>query len=377
MKIVGVMDEDPYHWQTWSGSSRYFFEALQRHGVLHAAVSAEIPGRLRRLYQLASVQPSVASWRFRFNLNTRYYAAMTRAAARRIAEVGGEFDAVLQVGAWYDMPSVIDKPVCSYHDGNLAVLLRSPYGHPPIAQRHIQKALDYEKALYQRMRFVFPMSRWLADSFIRDNGVPHDRVFAVGAGVNLPKLRDTTDRSYDAPHILFVGKDFERKGGRYLLRAFELVRREIPDAELTVIGPTLTDAPRGVRCIGSLSKSDPQQVEMLLDEYARASVFVMPSLYEPFGIVFAEAMAHRLPCIGTNICAMPELISDGESGYLVPPRDAQALAQRLLDLLKEPAACKSFGEVGFRKYSANYTWDVVARRICEVMQAGSASTIAA
>ncbi len=368
MRIVGVMDEDPFHWQTWSGSSLYFFDALKRRGVLHGAVSAELPRAQSAVYKLASFQTSMTSWRFRFNLNTSYYAAMTRKAAARVAQIPGEHDAILQVGAWYDMPRTTTKPVFSYHDGNLAVLLKSPYGHPLLARRHIQRALDYERDLYQRMRYVFPMSRWLAHSFEQDNGVPANRVVPVGAGVNLPALRDTRDKNYESPRILFVGKDFERKGGPDVLRAFEIVRREIPEAELTIIGLTLQDQPDGIRAIGMLSKSDPEQLSRLLDEYARATVFVMPSLYEPFGIVFAEAMAHRLPCIGTNICAMPEIISDGETGYVVPPRSHDALAAKLLGLLKEPAKCKAFGEAGYRRYLENYTWDVVAQRICDVME---------
>ena len=59
-------------------------------------------------------------------------------------------------------------------------------------------------------------------------------------------------------------------------------------------------------------------------------MFVMPSLYEPYGIVFAEAMAHRLPCIGADNCAMPEIIKHGETGYVVPVRDEMALANRLV-----------------------------------------------
>jgi glycosyltransferase involved in cell wall biosynthesis len=368
MKIIGVMDEDPYDWRTWSGSSPYFFGALKQRGVLAAAVSAEVPGFTKRLYQAASFQPSMPAWRFRFSLNTGYYAAMTRYAARRIADLGCDHDTILQVGAWYDMTCVTDKPVCSYHDGNLAVLLRSPYGHPTISRRHIQRALDYERQLYARMRFVFPMSSWLADSFVKDNGVSPDRVHPVGAGINLPRIKDTEGRSYDAPRILFVGKDFARKGGPDLMQAFAMVRRHVPEVELTIIGPVLDNPPPGVRSLGPLSKSDPGQLDRLLHEYARASVFVMPSLYEPFGIVFAEAMAHRLPCIGTSICAMPEIIRDGETGYVVPPRDPERLSRRIVDLLRDPDRCRSFGEAGYRRYLSHYTWDAVTRSLCEVMQ---------
>jgi glycosyltransferase involved in cell wall biosynthesis len=364
---VGVIGEEPFDSRSWSGSSPYFFGALQERGVLRHAISAELPQWKRRVYQALAVQGSMAAWRYRFNLDTRYYAAMTRQAARALRELDGGFDVVLQIGAWYDMTKATDRPVCSYHDGSLATLIRSPYRRPQIARRHVDHTLAYERDLYSKMRFVFPMSSWLATSFINDNGVPASRVVPVGAGINLPRIRPTEGRTYDEPNILFVGKDFARKGGPDLFKALAIVRREIPAATLTVVGPSLADVPPGVRCIGPLSKADPAQLERLLDEYQRASVFVMPSLYEPFGIVFAEAMAHRLPCIGTNICAMPEIIAEGRSGYVVPPASPDALAGRLLDLLKDPARCREFGEAGYRRYQSKYTWQAVVGQICDAL----------
>ena len=93
----------------------------------------------------------------------------------------------------------------------------------------------------------------------------------------------------------------------------------------------------------------------------------MPSLYEPFGIVFGEAMAHRCPCIGTNICAMPEIIDHGRTGFVVPPRDSVTLARHIVALLKEPAMAKQFGERGYQKYLADLTWDAVAGKMCDTI----------
>jgi glycosyltransferase involved in cell wall biosynthesis len=108
-------------------------------------------------------------------------------------------------------------------------------------------------------------------------------------------------------------------------------------------------------------------LSFLLDEYVKASVFVMPSLYEPFGIVFAEAMAHKLPCIGTRICAMPEIIDDNQSGFLIPPQNTQLLAERLITLLKNPALCKTFGECGYQKYQRKLSWSRVAEKLVQRM----------
>ena len=366
MKLVGVIDGDPFDPQLWSGSSRYLFEALQKRGALRAAVSAVASAVERALYQALSLQRDMARWRFRYHLNLGYYRAMTRRARLAVDRIPApEYDVILQVGAWYDLTRGGRKPVVSYHDGNLATLLKSPYGHPSIAARHINAALEYERELYNRISLVFPMSRWLADSFVRENGVSHRKVFPVGAGVNLPQIRPTQNKDYSAPRILFVGLDFERKGGPDLLAAFKRVRAEIPDAELTIIGRKLEDAPPGVRSLGPLSKGHPADVERLLDEYERASIFVMPSLYEPFGIVFGEAMAHRCPCIGTNICAMPELIDHGRTGFVVAPRDTATLAKRMIELLEEPAMAREFGQRAYEKYMRDLTWDAVAGKICD------------
>ena len=100
-----------------------------------------------------------------------------------------------------------------------------------------------------------------------------------------------------------------------------------------------------------------------MEEYSRARVFAIPSLYEPFGISFVEAMAHRVPCIGTNICAMPEIIRDGITGFVVPSADETILADRILQFLKSEEMCIEMGNAGYEHYINNYTWDIVISKI--------------
>jgi len=369
IKILGVIDEDPFHYQTWSGLSYYFFSSLNKNNYLYKAVSAEPPKLVSYAYKAMSFHPDIEKWKFNYHINTSYYSQMTRAARAEIDRCDeSEYNTILQVGAWYDLTKTKNKLTVSYHDGNLSTLLNSPYGYPSVRSSLIERALRHERELYAKMDHIFPMSKWLADSFVSDFAVPRRKVTPVGAGINLPYTKQVDVKSYDEPNILFVGKDWVRKGGPFLLEAFKTVKKELNCATLTIIGPVISDAPEGVRCIGYVSKSTKEGIAKLLEEYARASIFVMPSLYEPFGIVYAEAMAHKLPCIGTNICAVPEIIDNGVNGFVVPVKDSAALASRIIDLLKNPAMCKEFGENAFRKYSENYTWDVVTRNIIEAIR---------
>ena len=91
-------------------------------------------------------------------------------------------------------------------------------------------------------------------------------------------------------------------------------------------------------------------------------MFVLPSLYEPFGMVLLEAMAHGLPCIGTKVGAMPEIIADGETGLLVPPVDASALADALERLLTNHDVRRRMGLAGRSRLEEQFTWNRTVRR---------------
>jgi glycosyltransferase involved in cell wall biosynthesis len=368
LKLLGVIDEEPFDPQTWSGSSRYFFNSLKNNGSLFQAISATPAAHLQHIYKLLSFQPGMDKWKFRYHLNTGYFRQMTRAALRIIEEFdSGAFNAVLQVGAWYDLTGT-GKPVASYHDGNLATRLRSPYGYPSISLKHINKALEYERVLYSKIDCIFPMSRWLADSFCNDFGVNPNKVFPVGAGVNLPRIMEPDSRRVGTKKILFVGKDFRRKGGDVLLDAFAIVRKKIKDAELIIVGPELAHAPEGVHCEGFLSKANDEGMNRLLELYSEANIFVLPTLYEPFGIAFAEAMAHRLPCIGTSICAIPEIIDDEKTGLIVNPGDSRSLADAIITLLDDVDLRNSMGDMGYKKYNTNFRWDIIAAKITGILE---------
>ncbi len=165
-----------------------------------------------------------------------------------------------------------------------------------------------------------------------------------------------------------VGRDFARKGGDVLLRAFALVRREISGAELVLIGSDMPSPPPGVRTLGYLSKKNPAHVALIEETYRDAGIYVLPSLYEPFGISLLEAMAHSLPCIAANHCAMPEIVSHGETGLVVKPGDADSLAAAMLELARDPARAIAFGAAGRERLLAHYTWDAVADQIKQAIR---------
>jgi glycosyltransferase involved in cell wall biosynthesis len=150
-------------------------------------------------------------------------------------------------------------------------------------------------------------------------------------------------RASAAPHparVLFVGGNMQRKGLPTLIQAAAGVLAKLPDTEFWIIGQDRAIPHMEALChsagvdasfhfLGGKSQAE------LLDFYAQADVFVMPSLVEAFGVVFLEAMASGIPVIGARAGGVPELIDHGRNGLLIEPGDAGGLTEWLLRLLTD------------------------------------------
>lgn len=225
-----------------------------------------------------------------------------------------------------------------------------------------------EPEIYRHARHVFAMSNHVRASLCEDYGVPAARVTTVYGGSNVEPSPELTmeNAGYGNRTVVFVGTDWERKGGPVLADAMVKVRAKLPDARLIVVGcrPGL-----GESWCEEVGKVPPDEVRRHL---LRSSVFALPTRIEPFGIAPIEALSHRLPAVVSSIGAMQTLVRHGETGLVVPPDSADALAAALLELLSDPERCMRLGEAGQRDMASRYTWDAVGEKLKAGIEAGLA-----
>jgi glycosyltransferase involved in cell wall biosynthesis len=214
--------------------------------------------------------------------------------------------------------------------------------------------IDLERTIYHNASKVFVRSTNILTSVMNDYGIPSSRAICVYAGSNAVKQEIYPDPArYAKKHILFVGIDWERKGGLDLVKAFEIVRRSHPDATLTIVGSSPTVNIPNCRVIGRVP------MDKVGEYFREASVFCLPTRLEPFGIVFVEAMSSKLPVVASNVGAIPDFVQDGTTGYLVHPGDVQGIANALMALLSNPQKCQQFGERAYRLAQTRYSWNAV------------------
>jgi glycosyltransferase involved in cell wall biosynthesis len=209
-----------------------------------------------------------------------------------------------------------------------------------------------EKRHVRRSTRILATSRHSASRVAADYDVPRERIAVVPEPIDLARWRVTLNAAAERPReersILCVAHLYPRKDVATLLKA---VTRLPNDVRLRVVGigperARLEQLSRDLGLGGRVAFLGHVAFQSLAAEYRNADVFCLPSRQEGFGIVFLEAMAASLPIVAARAAAVPEIVTDGECGLLVPPGDAEALAFALDRLLDDPDERRRLGSAG-------------------------------
>lgn len=374
MKILLLCEGDAETYDSWSGISRNVVEQLRDAGHTVVPGDVDLAGPARWIAGATTWHPDRTRWWVRYHLGAIPFRLRSRNAAALIRR-HQDVDLILQIGATFRIPDDVSVPVVFYGDSNILLAehgRRTGYGEASsLTPAEIRSVEAREARVYARLDHLFTLSERLRRSFIEDFGLAPDQVTTIHGGANFDVDRIPWPRpaAEDAPPtVLFVGRQFHRKGGDLLLEAFRTVRSQIPDARLKIVGPPdlSVDEP-GVDVLGFLRKDTPDGWQRLVDAYAQSHVFALPTRFEPFGIAFLEAMCFGLPCVGPDVWAVPEMVVHGETGFITPPEDPAALAERIVQLLQDRDLADRMGRKGRARVLDYFTWSAAIGRMLNAL----------
>jgi glycosyltransferase involved in cell wall biosynthesis len=244
---------------------------------------------------------------------------------------------------------------------------RNPWERLLIRRWH--SFLRMQTKVVRRLRNVVTVSDRSRQDIARDFGLQPAGISLVYNGIDTEVFRPLEGVERNPLRLMATcSADAPLKGLRYLLKAHARLLREFPDLELLLVGKP---RPGGqteklirrlgiadhIRFVSNIS------TEQMVRYYAEASVAVVPSVYEGFGLPAGEAMACGVPVVSTDGGALPEVV--GDAGVIVPARDAEALALAIADLLREPERREALSRQGRQRIEELFCWQVCARQMTD------------
>jgi len=217
---------------------------------------------------------------------------------------------------------------------------------------------------------------------IKRIGAGHKRVYIIPMGTDLKSRFLPSESRSNGNSLLFVGRLVEKKGLYYLIHAMPAILKKHPQINLMVAGegPEKTNLIRvcenlginaNVRFLGAVKN------ELLPALYQTSGVFVFPSIIadiaddgdrEGFGLVLVEALGCECPVIVTDLPAMQDIIEDGKTGLVVPQKNIQQIAEKVILLLNDDELRCSLGKEGRRFVLKHYDWSIIEQKYVDLIE---------
>ena len=210
-------------------------------------------------------------------------------------------------------------------------------------------------------------------------GVEKEKIQVIPNGIEYNKFaKSQLSRDFRQKYdingkiVLFVGQLQQRKGVQHLFRSAPQILKEVPDANFFIVGDggfkkNLVEISNNLGIKGRVKFTDFLPIEELLEVYASADVFVLPSAFEGLPTVILEAMASGKPIVATNVGGISSIVKEGVNGFVIDYENLEQLAKSITIILTDEKLAKIMGENG-REIAKNCDWSVISKKIEHVYQ---------
>jgi glycosyltransferase involved in cell wall biosynthesis len=265
-------------------------------------------------------------------------------------------------------------PIVYLSDGTFALLHNYYPWLTNLSSVSVWEGHRVERSAIAKARILLYPTDWAARSAIHDYGAAPERTHVIPYGANLPEPPASEEiasrRQGAAIRLLFLGTDWERKGGPIAVDTLRALQKRNLRAELTICGCTPPDATpaEGVRVIPFLDKRDEAQRRQFRQLLLDSDLLLVPTRADCSPIVFCEANAYGIPVVTTDTGGVSGLVRDGQNGLLLPlSAGGDEYAERIHHLLGKEGRYEALSRASRAGFEQTLNWDVWGRRVARVL----------
>jgi glycosyltransferase involved in cell wall biosynthesis len=365
-KIIYVAPNNSNNIDSWNISKAFMIEMLQKYSGEVEEISYSIESWPLKERIKAKIYSTV--------LKETYFIERTRDSGKRYAKEvmsqlkGKEYDIFFSLGTMPIAYLELSKPVVVSIDATFASMIG--YYWKNLSKETIRDGHRMEALALQKTTKVLYSSEWAKRSAVHDYHKNSEDIHVIPFGANIRSVPEPHALKKHLSHplnILFVGFDWERKGGVVACGVIEKLREKNVSAILHVVGcnPSgITDP--NIRIYGPLDRSQQDQLQQLVELYSTADFFLFPSKAECYGFVACEANAYGIPVLAHNTGGVSTIVEHGKNGFLSKNNSAEDYVQFILSSLDE----KKYSFLRFKSrstYETRLNWDTWGRNVSKII----------
>lgn len=375
LNVAFVTDRDPADVKTWSGTFHYAAQAL-----IAQSIAIDQIGPLERRYETPFKAKEAF---FRYVLRRRHPREREPLIARHFArqvmsKLRPEHDLVFGVGTLALAYLECDQPIVAWTDATFARIVDFYPAYTNLSAAAIRNGNALEEAALKRCQLAIYASDWAAESAVQDYGLEPERVAVVPFGPNMEidlSLEDAAAavaaRSPSTCQLLFIGAEWERKGGSRAIEVAAELNAAGLKTQLDLVGstPPARSLPAFVTHHGFIDKSTATGQETLRRLLLESHFLLLPARAECFGVVLCEASAHAVPSLSTRVGGIPTAVRDDVNGKLFA-RDAgpKDYSGYILELFGEPDRYRQLALSSFEEYRSRLNWTVAGATVRRLLE---------
>jgi glycosyltransferase involved in cell wall biosynthesis len=363
LRLAFVDIGNPEEVTTWSGTPFSILQEIRRQGV-EVEVIAPLARPFKYLFAPQKLFAKLAGRNIQVNRRPLALQSFAAQIEKRIER--GRFDAIFSTSSIPVTRISAGIPVLFWVDAVTEAMVNYYAGaFANIDSRELRIAHAQEQAALDRASFAVYSSEWAANVVKQNYVISDDRLKVIEYGANLPISHDldqisafNEQRLKSKCVLLFIGVDWDRKGGPLAFEATRLLNERGIEAILKVVGSKAPEAPF-VENLGFINKNTHEGEERIKYLLATSTFLLLPTRAEAAGIVFCEASAFGLPTVSTRTGGVENYVIDSQSGYCLPlEASASDYADAIYRTLKNPKTYSQLSMGAFQKYQQTLNWSV-------------------
>ena len=365
LRIAFLTSDDPTDKRSWSGIPYYMLHALKRAGA-DVQPLGPVYNPLKPFGQVANkISRHLLGKRYNYKHSLHYSKQYARIFKHKLQREGS-FDLIFAPAASTEIAYLdTDIPIFYTSDATFHIMHEYYDAFSSVFKSIVRQNEEIEsRAINKATTLIYP-SEWAANSAIHDYGASPENIHIIPYGANLDRepSREEALKSVGLQHsieLLFIGVDWERKGGAVAFHIANELNSMGLNTNLTIIGcnPPLKFQKDFVKVFPYLDKNDPEQFNLLTELYLNADIFILPTQMECYGIVFCEACAFGLPILATNTGGVATIVKEGENGFLFKP-DAKPedYMDKIVELKEDNSLYMKMRRQARDRYESSLNWE--------------------